>query len=80
MNQKKQHGVAIRFGGRVEFNPPKDEDTLLMDVAIEMQIMQTASGHPNVVLFEEAFYSPGQVHPIMQVALVMELCRGSLHD
>ena len=77
-NKNRHHTVAIKM-----LSPQRPAGPEIAKAACEMQIMQTASGHPNVVSFEEAFYSPGQVAPPSsptQVALVMELRRGSLHD
>ena len=56
----------------------KSQDALMW-AAVELQVLLTLTGHPNVVGFHEVFFSDGIVEP-NRVMFVMEMCRSSLAD
>ena len=67
------HMVAVKMLEAI-----KSQDGLMW-AAVELQVLLTLTGHPNVVGFHEVFFSDGIVEP-NRVMFVMEMCRSSLAD
>ena len=67
------HMVAVKMREAI-----KSQDGLMW-AAVELQVLLTLTGHPNVVGFHEVFFSDGIVEP-NRVMFVMEMCRSSLAD
>ena len=65
------HIVAVKMLESI-----KSQDALMW-AAVELQVLLTLTGHPNVVGFQEVFFSDGIVEP-NRVMFVMEMCRSSL--